>query len=145
MTRGPALKGVLAALLCACAPELASVKVREEVPPQKEEHEVVPVGGYQILAGEWSTQRSDEAMGRQEVVLLVSVEGDVVSAESPEQGVRLRCQASHRTCLGTWSDNVGRGRVALTLDLDFRRFTGTYDGTREGRDVGRTSWTGVRR
>jgi hypothetical protein len=132
-------------LLVACAPELAGVKVREEVPPRREEHEVVPVGGYQILAGEWRTQRVDEAMGTQDVVLLVSVEGDVVSAESPEQGVRLRCQISHRTCLGTWSDNAGRGRVVLTLDLDFRRFTGTYDGTREGRDVGRTGWTGVRR
>jgi hypothetical protein len=129
--------------MAGCAPELAGIQERSAV-PRPEQDEIVPVGGYQLLSGTWETTRSDEAIGEQRVALMIEVDKDVLSGSAPDSSVRVRCQASHRTCLGTWSDNVGHGRVTLTFGTDFQSFTGTYDGTSQGMDVGRSTWIGKR-
>ncbi|MDW8283704.1 MAG: hypothetical protein RMK29_18520 [Myxococcales bacterium] len=133
---------MLGALL-GCAPEVAGVRERTG-PPRPEEHDIVPVGGYEPLAGQWATTRRDEVIGEQQVPLIIEVDKDVLIGAAPDHAVRVRCQASHRTCVGRWSDNVGSGRMTWVFAPDFRSFQGSYDGTSEGRDVGRSSWTGVK-
>ncbi len=129
------------ALLLGCAPELSDLKERTG-PPRPEQDEIVPVGGYSLLSGTWETTRSDEAIGEQRVPMLIDVEKDVLTGTAPDSSVRIRCQASHRTCVGTWSDNLGHGRLTWTFATDFQGFSGTYDGTSQGLDIGRSSWTG---
>lgn len=126
-----------------CAPEVAGIKERSGK-PEAEQHEIVPVGGYETMAGTWTSTRSDEVIGEQAVPLIIEVQKDVIEGSAPDHAVRVRCQASHRTCTGRWSDNVGYGRFTWIFGTDFRSFTGSYDGVSEGRDVGRSSWTGTK-
>lgn len=139
----PILCAGLALGALACAPEVAGVKERSGK-PEAEQQEIVPVGGYEPMTGSWITTRSDEVIGEQQIQILIEVQKDVLEGSAPDHAVRIKCQATHRTCTGRWSDNVGYGRFTWIFSTDFRSFTGSYDGTSEGRDVGRSSWTGTK-
>lgn len=128
-------------MLVSCAPELSDIKQRSEV-PQPEQHEIVPVGGYEPMAGTWDTLRKDGVAGEKRVPLVIEVDRDVLTGSHPEHALRMRCQASHRTCTGTWSDNLGHGTMVWNFDTEFRSFTGSYDGTSNGQDLAKTRWTG---
>ena len=134
---------IAAGLALGCAPELSGIKERSNK-PEPEQQDILPVGGYEPMAGSWHTTRGDEVIGEQPLPLLIEVEKNVFKGAAPDHAVRMSCQASHRTCIGRWSDNVGSGRMTWIFSTDFRSFTGSYDGTSEGRDVGRSSWTGTK-
>ena len=60
-----------------------------------------------------------------------------------EHALRVECQVEHRTCLGNWYDNDGRGIMTWRFGTDFASFTGSYEGERRGAAVGSRTWHGT--
>lgn len=147
--RSPALLcGLFALLLCGCPAEGFRLSAAPRK-PEPEQEDIVPVGGYEVLAGLWDTARS-EGRGERPLRLLVQVEEHRLKGAAPpvEQGetehaLRVECQVEHRTCLGNWYDNDGRGIMTWRFGTDFASFTGSYEGERRGAAVGSRTWHGT--
>lgn len=120
-------------------------------PPRPEEEDIVPVGGYEMLAGLWETSRQEPAGGalkdRRLRLQVTFSDGELRAAAPPDEpyndhNVRVVCAVSHRTCIGTWYDNDGRGTMTWRMGTDFASFKGSFEGQRRGATLPSLPWTG---
>ena len=144
-----ALAWGVVALCAGCA---AFPPTQTTPPPRPEEEDIVPVGGYEMLAGLWETSRQEPAGGgalkdRRLRLQVTFSDGELRAAAPPDEpyndhNVRVVCAVSHRTCIGTWYDNDGRGTMTWRMGTDFASFKGSFEGQRRGATLPSLPWTG---